>query len=79
MVDVGIYQKGESLGFISFHVRGQITIDQGYADGVSITYDSSHHQHIWTYAAGRYNDNHTDSQNNCPCTVGGGSAAPPFV
>ena len=52
------------------------TIDKPYVDGVSITHGASPRKHIWTYAAGVY-ENTTDIT-TCPCT-GGGTSPPAFV
>ena len=52
------------------------TIDKPYVDGVSITHGASPRKHIWTYAAGLYeNRTHTTT---CPCT-GSGTSPPAFV
>jgi len=32
--------------------RQGIAIDEAYVDGLSITYGSNPHHHIWTYASG---------------------------
>ena len=49
------------------------TIDTPYVDGVSITHGASPRKHIWTYAAGLWENNHETS--SCPC--GSGGAPPP--
>ena len=69
------YQKGYTVGFAGYHIRNQ-DIDGWYADGLLITYGRPR-QHIWSYVAGIF-DNRTHIA-NCPCAVGGGRAAPPFV
>jgi len=71
------YQKGYLTGFNPYHFDNQTTIDGRYADGLIITYDSPR-QHIWSYTIGR-SDNLPGTIFNCPCAVGGGPAAPPFV
>ena len=71
------YQKGNVRGFFGYQYANQTTIDDNYADCLSITYGMPRH-HIWSYVAGRY-DNLTHTQGNCPCAVGGGPAPPPFV
>jgi len=70
------YEKGQQLGFYSYRHRGQ-TIDDYYADGLLITYDSPR-QHIWSYTIGRL-DNRSDTCCNCPCTASGGPGPPQFV
>ena len=52
------------------------TIDSPYVDGVSITHGANPRKHIWTYAAGLYEN--TFLTNSCPCT-GGGQPPPSFV
>ena len=53
------------------------TIDSTYVDGVSITYGGSPRKHIWTYAAGSWEDG--GDIYNCPCYVGSTISAPYFV
>ena len=69
------YQKGYTNGFHGYQQANQ-PIDGYYVAGLSITYGTPR-QHIWTYAAGVF-DNITHST-NCPCAEGGGLAPPPFV
>ena len=71
------YQKGIPRGFYGYHHAGQTTIDDNYADSLSIIYGMPR-RHIWSYVAGLH-DNLTDTQRNCPCAVDGGPAPPPFV
>ena len=52
-------------------------IDGPYVDGVSITHGASPRKHIWTYAAGVF-ENVTNNRFSCPCT-GGGTSPPAFV
>ena len=54
------------------------TIDNIYVDGVSITHGASPRKHIWTYAAGIYEDVNVTSLSTCPCT-GRGTSPPAFV
>ena len=70
------YQKGELDSFWAHNNLGQ-TIDGFYADGLLITYGIPR-QHIWTYVGSVF-DNNGAPCCNCPCSVGGGSAPPPFV
>ena len=51
------------------------TIDSQYFDGVSITHGTSPRKHIWTYAAGLYEDRRLTT--SCPCN--GGTSPPNFV
>jgi len=70
------YQKGETDAFYAYYNKDKITVEDYYADGLLITYGIPH-QHIWTFAAGLY-DNKKYSF-NCPCAFGGGKAPPPLV
>ena len=47
------YQKGNTVAFYGSQPGYNKTIDQSYVCGLSITYSSNPHQHIWTYASGR--------------------------
>ena len=69
------YQKGNTYAFYGSYFS--TTIDQGYASGLSITYSSDPHQHIWTFATGR-GESITDSF-SCPCSINGGFAPLPYV
>ena len=61
--------KYEAISFI------HQMLDDGYVDGVSITYGSAPRKHIWTYANGNYLGN---GSNNCPCN-NGSNATPPSM
>ena len=58
------YQKGDTFAF--YGVLNNMTIDENYVSGLSITYNSSPRQHIWTYASGRGEID--DGKFSCPCT-----------
>ena len=62
------YQKGHTVGFYGSDSGFRRTIDQGYVDGLSITYSSNPRQHIWTFAIG-FSERDTSSFYNCPCAV----------
>ena len=49
------------------------TIDDPYVDGVSITHGASPRKHVWTYAAGLY-----ENMTGCPCTDSS-TSSPAFV
>ena len=70
------YEKGVPNAFWGYSGGGQ-TINGHYAEGLLITYGMPR-QHIWTYTIGRY-ERPLNSGVNCPCAVGGGPVAPPFV
>ena len=61
----------------------RLSIDNGYVDGVSITYGSSPRMHIWTYAAGLSEQLLANNEiHSCPCALVGTSfmpQIPPFV
>ena len=65
------YQYGSPDGFFT-----SSTIDQVYADGISITYGTPRN-HIWTYAAGVIEGSAILTSNNCPCTSYGAGLSPP--
>ena len=71
------YQKGRVHSFHAYQYEGQ-TIDGYYADGLLITYGNPH-QHIWTYAAGFYDNSAQYRQYNCPCAASNGPNPPSFV
>ena len=71
------YQKGTTLAFYSYNIEGQTTIDGYYGDGLLITYGNPR-QHIWTYAAGFY-DNVTHDTFNRPCVADTVKPPPSFV
>lgn len=63
------YQFGATAGFYASHLNNSITIDESYVTGVSITHGSPRN-HVWTYAAGRYEGVAYTSINVyrfCPC------------
>ena len=70
------YQTASPDGFERFtHCPAPCTIDNPYVDGVSITHGASPRKHIWTYAAGVYENRAVGI--NCPCN--GGTSPPSFV
>ena len=71
------YQKGDTVAFYGSQTHYDKTIDEDYVSGLSITYNSNPHQHIWTFASGhgeKYNDPW-----NFPCSVYGGYSPSSFV
>jgi len=52
-------------------------IDEDYFSGLSITYSSNPHQHIWSFASGR--GERYNNPWNCPCSVHGGYSSLSFV
>ena len=71
------YQWGLGLGFYGFRL-GQTTIDSIYFDGVAVMHGSPR-QHIWTFAAGAWENDTTHRPYNCPCDTSGYVPIPPFV
>ena len=74
-------ELGDTTKEVPWHFMGHtllmVTQLRKVVSGLSITYSSNPHKHIWTYAAGRgerYN-NHW----NCPCSIYGGHSSPSFV
>ena len=55
---------------------GMINLNQGYMDGVSITYGYPCH-HIWNYVADAYETSPTPS--NCPCSPAQGAEPQEFI
>ena len=77
------YQYYSPDAFYPFYANQQSTVDDLYVDGVSITYGSSPHHHIWTLAAA-LDEVPDHSKWSCPCTnskshVGFTGLLPPFV
>ena len=70
------YQVASSDAFSIHDCQSCTTIDHPYVDGISITHGLSPRNHIWTYAAGTY-ENYTEAS-TCPCT-GSGALPPNFV
>ena len=70
------YQFGSPDAFERWvNCSAPCTIDKPYVDGVSITHGASPRKHIWTYAAGVYEN---EGRDTCPCT-GYGPSSPAFV
>ena len=64
------YQLGTPEGFHGYSNQNQLTLDDAYVDGISITFGHPRN-HIWTFAAAR-------GQQYCPC-ISSGSTVPSFV
>ena len=76
------YQRGTPDAFHSYYsslMNTPKTINNGYVDGVSITYGSPSRKHIWTYANGVNLVHALSNNSNCPCNDGSGLVPPPFV
>ncbi|XP_065902127.1 uncharacterized protein [Dysidea avara] len=70
------YQKGSTDAFHSA-VKGGKSINNVYADGISITFGNPR-KHVWTYAAG-FTDDGNYPHYNCPCAHIPGPDPPSFV
>ena len=72
------YQYGLPVAFYSYNLNTNLTIDDNYVDGVSITYGSDPREHLWTYAAALLDLNNTYYNNyDCPCKQN--NISPPFI
>ena len=69
------YQFGTPDGFMQFNA---VSLDQGYMDGVSITYGNPRH-HIWSYVAGALENSLNFMSSNCPCSSAQGTGPPTFI
>ena len=75
------YQFGVTAGFYAYYNNRQISINGSYVTGISITHGDPR-QHLWTYAAGRYEDGNSFSslsRHQCPCDTSWNIYIPPFV
>ena len=73
----GGYQKGDTVVFYGVYSHYNKIIDEDYVSGLSITYSSNRHHHIWTFANGcgeKYNTTY-----NCPCTTTVAHSLPLYV
>ena len=72
------YQVGSTLSFRGY-TESSRSLNEQYVDGVSLTHGpDGGRQHIWTFAAGLTEENHSNRPDLCPCdrsTLG----SPPFV
>ena len=55
-----------------------VTINQNYVDGLSVTYGSPR-KHLWTFAAGVGEGDNNINIHNCPCSNNPGASPPSFV
>ena len=69
------YQVGSPDGFKQFYTN---SLDQGYMDGVSITYGYPRH-HIWTYVGSVYDTHPIHHSGSCPCSSTPGAGPPEFI
>ena len=72
------YQSGRTQAFHGYNSHRYDTIDSIYFDGVAIMYGSPR-QHVWTFAAGRWENRTSSSNHACPCDTTSDIPIPPFV
>ena len=75
------YQYHGTLAFHSYNTNTDLTIDDAYVDGVSITYRNTPRKHIWTYAAGPQDTPEPIYRGpyDCPCKQSSTTVTPPYV
>ena len=73
------YQYNLLLAFSPYNLNTDLTIDDAYVDGVSITYGNTPRKHIWTYAGGPHESTQYNSTFDCPCKDGSIAITPPYV
>ena len=75
------YQQKAPDAFSPYTRNQQLTIDDGYVDGVSLTHGRNPRKHIWTFAAALHEVS-ACSHCRCPCTnihVTTTAVIPPYV
>ena len=60
----------------AFALRSNTTLEDDYADGVSLTRGEPR-QHVWTFAAGLQEEESIHSRSTCPCTTNARATPPP--
>ena len=73
------YQYSPILAFYAYNTNNNLTIDDVYVDGVSITYGNAPRKHIWTYAGGPLDTTGDTVNYNCPCKQDSAGITPPYV
>ena len=73
------YQYRVLVAFHSYNINTNLTIDDAYVDGVSITYGNSPRKHIWTYAGGPHDTAQHYGPYDCPCKQNSTTVTPPYV
>ncbi len=62
------YQNGSPDAFAQYFNNRNLSIDDGYVDGVSLTHGRLPRQHIWTFAGALHEDSSMDLA-VCSCTI----------
>ena len=73
------YQYRGPLTFQPYNINTDLTIDDAYVDGVSITYGNTSCKRIWTYAGGPHDAAQYIHQHDCPCKQKSTTVTPPLV
>ena len=73
------YQYDLLLAFYPYNLNTNLTIDDAYVDGVSITYGNNPRKHIWTYAGGQEDTTQYYGSYDCPCKQNSSTVTPPYV
>ena len=73
------YQLDAPGAFQPYNDNTNLTIDDSYVYGASITYGNTPRKHIWTYAAAPRDAAHLTDNLNCPCKTNSEAIAPPYV
>ena len=74
------YQYGTPEAFNRYYIQNNLTINEDYVDGVSLTHGKQPRKHIWTFAAA-LDETRSDRQ-VCPCTntnITYTGVVPPFI
>ena len=70
------YQYGTPEAFLGYFSLNQRTLDDAYADGISVTCRQNPRHRIWTFAAAKGNSGYAV----CPCTSSNDTVTvPPFI
>lgn len=73
------YQESSPDAFAPYNRFRSYTVDDPYVDGMTMTYGFSPRKHIWTFAAGVYDNGNSIAF--CPCSQPGSyqGVVPPFI
>ena len=73
------YQYHGTIAFHPYNINTNLTIDDAYVNGVSITCGNSPRIHIWTYAGGFHDTAQSSGSIDCPCKQNSTAVTPPYV
>ena len=74
-----LYQYKGTVAFLLYNTNTNLTIDDAYVDGVSITYGNTPRKHIWTYGWWWSIITIGNSSYDCPCKQNSTTVPPPYV